>query len=320
MLHAKISGIPQLELEVTSKLASISTIEYVQIDTEAALKLALNTCDIFWFRLNHKLTKVVLKDVRCKYILCAVTGLDHIDLEACKQQGITVISLKNEFEFLKEVRATAEHTWGLLLSLIRHANAASKHVQLGGWDRTLFQGTELYKKKLGILGLGRLGDIVASYGHAFGMEVYYFDNDNIKTSNTYIKCETPEELLNTVDILSIHLPYNEVNHEIVNAHYYNAMKQGMLIINTSRGGLVDENALINAMKLGVVKGYATDVLYGEPDIENNPIFRYSKQNRNILITPHIGGNTIESIQKTEAFIIDKLLESLKQNTKDKELL
>lgn len=307
MLHTKISGIPQLELEVTSKLAAISTIEYVQIKTEEALKSALNTCDIFWFRLNHKLTKDILNDVRCKYILCAVTGLDHIDLEACKQQGINVISLKNEFEFLKEVRATAEHTWGLLLNLIRHTNAASKHVEVGGWDRTLFQGTELYKKKLGILGLGRLGDIVASYGHAFGMEVYYFDSDNTKTSDVYIKCDTPENLLNTVDILSIHLPYNGANHGIINAYYCNAMKPGMLIINTSRGGLVDENALIDAMKLGVVKGYAADVLYGEPNITNNPIYQYAKTNKNILITPHIGGNTIESIQKTEAFIADKLI-------------
>ena len=310
MLHIKISGIDQLNAKIESKLKSISTIEYVKITSEERLKDALNSCDIFWFRLNHKLTIDVLTNVRCKYIICAVTGLDHIDLQTCKENGITVISLKGEFEFLKEIRATAEHTWGLLLSLIRKTNSANIHVKKGNWDRTLFQGTELYKKKLGIFGLGRLGEIVASYGKAFGMEIYYFDIQEKNRDSKFIKCDSIESLLSSADILSIHLPYHPNEDPILNDSHFKVMKKGVCIVNTSRGGLIDEIALVKAMEEGIVNGYAADVLFGEPEIHENPIYKYSKENDNVLITPHIGGNTIESIEKTEEFIANKFLNIL----------
>ena len=174
-LKTIISGIPSLSFENELKLSRISSFEYLKINTDLELIRALQNCDIFWFRLNHNLTKTVLKDIRCKYIICAATGLDHIDLEECKQSNIKVVSLKDESEFLKEIRATAEHTVGLLLTLIRKYKRAYQHTESGKWNRYLFKGTELYKKKVGILGLGRLGKIVADYYSVLGMEVFYFD-------------------------------------------------------------------------------------------------------------------------------------------------
>ncbi|MFD0962607.1 NAD(P)-dependent oxidoreductase [Pseudofulvibacter geojedonensis] len=305
-----ISGIDEISSATYAKLHAVSDIKYISISNHLELKKALNECDIFWFRLNHQLTRDILKDVNCKYIICAATGLDHIDINACKEFGIQVISLKGESEFLKEVRATAEHTIGLLLTLIRKSKNAYKHTEQGNWNRYLFQGSELYKKSIGILGLGRLGKIVAEYASVFGMEVYYFDTT--EQNVPYHNCKTIEELFEKVDVLSIHLPYNEENHFIVNKSRLNLMKPNAYIVNTARGGLVNENDLIEKLNDNSLAGYATDVLYGEPNISEHPLIEYAKNNNNVIITPHIGGNTYESIEKTESFVVDKILDIIKK--------
>lgn len=303
---AHISGISKLSDEAISVLSKIAKIEYIQIDNKKQLIKSLKTCNIFWFRLNHKLTREVLKNAECKYILCAVTGLDHIDIKACEEFGIKVISLKGEVEFLKEVRATAEHTIGLLLALIRKTKNAFKHSEEGNWDRNQFLGSELYEKKIGILGFGRLGRIVANYATAFGMKVYYFDIEERNTPEAYTRCSSIEELFSLVDVLTIHVPYNEDTHFMINQNLFEIMSSNSIIINTSRGGVVNERDLLVALKNKKISGYATDVLYGEPAIKNHPLIKHATDFENLIITPHIGGNTIESIEKTENFIVNKL--------------
>jgi D-3-phosphoglycerate dehydrogenase len=304
-MHTIISGIEMLSEETSNVLSSIATYEYQDIMTNDGLINALQSCDIFWFRLNHKLTREVLEYSKCQYILCAATGLDHIDIQYCEERGIKVLSLKGEFEFLKEVRATAEHTLGLVLALIRKIQTASFHVENGEWDRTLFQGQELYKKSVGILGFGRLGKIMADYYNALGMKVYYYDSLE-QNDNNYDAVDSIETLFKLSDVLSIHLPYNDKTHTIINKDLLKQAKPNVIIVNTSRGGVVDEKALLIALENKQISGYATDVLYGEPDIKNHPLVTYAKQNENIIVTPHIGGNTIESVEKTELFIANKL--------------
>ncbi|ANW96302.1 hypothetical protein AXE80_08435 [Wenyingzhuangia fucanilytica] len=312
-LKTIISGINALSTENENTLRKISSVEYQKIITDLELKKALQNCDVFWFRLNHKLTKSVLENTRCKYILCAATGLDHIDLNACNENNIKIISLKGESEFLKEVRATAEHTLGLLLTLIRKSKQAYQHTEKGEWNRYLFQGIELYKKKVGILGLGRLGKIMADYYSVLGMEVYYFDIDNqLEYSLKYNKVNSLEELLSTVDVLSIHLPYNDETHFILNEKNLFLLKESAVIVNTARGGLVNEIDLLNLLKEKKISGYATDVLWCEPDILKHPLVEYAKLNDNVIITPHIGGNTYESIEKTERFVLNKLINLLNE--------
>lgn len=307
-LKIHVSGIDKITTKAEDLLVDKFEIEYVALNTPKDIQESLKTCDIFWFRLNHKLTKTILKGVKCKYIICAVTGLDHIDAEACEAYGIKVISLKNETEFLKEVRATAEHTMGLMLALIRRTKNTFHHVESGQWNRSLFQGTELYKKKIGIFGLGRLGEIVATYAKTFGMQVYYYDIESKETDTTFIQCKSPEELCSKVDILSIHLPYDASTHFILDKNLFDKMINHVYIINTSRGGLVNEERLLEKLKTNEIGGYATDVLYGEPDIKNNPLVIYASKNENVIITPHIGGFTYESIAKTEYFIAKKLVQ------------
>lgn len=310
MMHTIISGIAKLADDAENTIRSISTIDYKQIQTEEELKNAFQNCDVFWFRLNHKITYDILEKARCKYILCAATGLDHIDIEACEKKQIQVIHLKGEKEFLKEVRATAEHTLGLLLSLIRKSKRAMQHAENGEWNRYLFQGTELYKKNVGILGMGRLGKIVADYYAVLGMQVYYYDIEDQDVPNSFIKTNSIKELCSSIDILSIHLPYNERTHEIVNTDILAALKTTAVIVNTARGGLVNEKHLLEYLLHKKIAGYATDVLYGEPNIDTHPLVQYALENENVIITPHIGGNTYESIEKTEGFIVDKLINIL----------
>ncbi len=310
ILH--ISGIDELTKEASQELINTCEIHYVNLDSDDALKASLNTCDVFWFRLNHKLTRAVLKNVKCKYILCAVTGLDHIDIDACKGFGIKVISLKGEAEFLKQVRATAEHTFGLMLALTRNIKEAFYHVDSKQWNRALFQGTELYKKKIGILGLGRLGEIVAEYAEVFGMQVYYYDIKEKHSPKSFIKCDTIESLFTQVDIVSIHVPYNSDTHGLVNKDILKLMKPTASVINASRGGVINEKDLLESLQNKVISGYATDVLFGEPEIEKNPLVTYSKTNNNLIITPHIGGYTYESVAKTERFIAKKLFKLLNE--------
>ena len=305
MLHTIISGINKLSKDSESLLESFSTIEYSKIKADIELKKALNFCDIFWFRLNHKITKEIVSNSRCKYILCAATGLDHIDLEACTENGIVVLSLKGETEFLKEVRATAEHTLGLLFALIRKTKNAFHHVENGGWDRYAFQGFELYKKKIGVYGMGRLGKILSEYYHALGMEVYYYDIEEQNKYSNFIKVDSPSKLCSIVDILSIHLPYNKQNHFIIDKKVLKFMKPTSFIVNTSRGGVINESDLLKLLEDKKIKGYATDVLYGEPNIKEHPLIKYAKTTESLIITPHIGGNTFESIEKTEFFMVNK---------------
>jgi D-3-phosphoglycerate dehydrogenase len=314
MIHLKaiISGIKKLSFENEKKLSSVASFQYLKIPDELELKKALLDCDVFWFRLNHKLRRSTLENVRCKYIICAATGLDHIDVKACLDYNIKVISLKGESEFLKEVRATAEHTLGLLLNLIRKSKKAYTHTEKGEWNRYLFQGTELYKKKVGILGLGRLGKIMADYYSVLGMEVYFFDTEiQTEYAQKYNEVNSLEELLAIVNVLSIHLPYNEQTHFILNKENLCLLKDSTVIVNTARGGLVNEKDLLELLITGKITGYATDVLWGEPNISEHPLVQYAKLNNNVVITPHIGGNTFESIEKTETFVLNKLINILK---------
>ena len=229
-LKIHISGISSISSNTLRLIEDKFKIEYVTLDSNKQLQDSLITCDVFWFRLNHNLTRAVLSKAKCKFIVCAVTGLDHIDVAACRDFGISVISLKNEVDFLKEVRATAEHTIGLMLTLIRRTKNAYSHVESGNWDRTLFEGSELYNKKIGILGFGRLGEIVANYTKAFGMQVYYYDINDKQTDIDYISCASIEELCSKVDILSIHLPYNSDTHFVLDKSLFNVMHENAIII------------------------------------------------------------------------------------------
>jgi len=268
-------------------------------------------------RLGHKIDKTVLEAATgLKVVASATTGLNHIDCTYAEMSEIEIISLLNETEFLNTIYATAEHTWALILSLIRNIPVAVQHVNNNNWNRDLFKGYELHGKTLGVIGYGRLGRKVAGYGIAFGMKVLVADSKRVETGSG-INLVPTSELLSCADIVTIHVPYNASTHTFIGKNEIRSMKLGSLLINTSRGEVLDESALLESLKDDHLGGAALDVMSGEnigsPEwMQDDPLIAYAKQHRNLLITPHLGGCTCESMEKTEVFIAQKLKSYFKE--------
>jgi len=241
-----------------------------------------------------------------KYVITATTGLDHIDLDSLNLKGISVISLKGETEFLNTISSTSEHTWALLLSLIRNIPTACASVSKGHWDRDKFKGIQLKRKSIGIIGLGRTGKMIAQYAQVFGMDVNYFDPFVADTS--FIKHQSLESLLRVSDVVTIHVHLQKDTENLLNKEMISLMKEGSYLINTSRGKLVDEKALVDQLKSGRLKGIATDVLASElTGVNESDLYKAMMNGLNVIITPHIGGATWDAMHLCEEFIVNKLI-------------
>ncbi len=258
-----------------------------------------------------RLRIVIDKDVydaapNLQFIVSPTTGTDHIDVLEAEKRGVEVITLKGETEFLSSIHSTAEHTWALLLSIVRNVTRASQDVLKGNWNRDAFKGHNFFKKKIAILGLGRVGNQVAKIANSFEMNVGYYDP--FVTSNAFQKFESLEEILEWGDIVSIHIPLNNSTTNLLNKSNLKFLTKGSYIINTSRAGIWDENVILEMLESGNISGVATDVVSNETSINQmHPMIKFAKQNKgNLLITPHIAGATYESMHLTEQFLAEKL--------------
>ncbi|MFC1668445.1 NAD(P)-dependent oxidoreductase [Chlamydiota bacterium] len=246
--------------------------------------------------------------LRLKVIGSPTTGLDHIDSEYACNKGVTVVSLKGQYAFLKKLPSTAEHTFALILGLVRNIYPAFEDVKNGKWDRDRFIGTQLYGKTIGIIGCGRIGSMVARMAYAFGMRVIVYDIEKQKRSDFFYPVSL-DELLEQADIITVHVPLEKKTTQLIGKDVFNKMKQGVFFINTSRGDVVCEKSLLAALKKGIVKGAALDVLCDELTsgfIEHNNIVSYAKTHNAVLITPHLGGATSEAMAAAEVFIAKKI--------------
>ena len=266
--------------------------------------------DVLIVRLAHQIDREVIDaGCRLKAIVTATTGLDHIDVDYAQSRGVAVLSLKGETEFLRTVSATAEHTWALLLALLRHIPQAFSAVQAGGWDRDAFRGHQLDGKRLGIIGLGRIGRKVARYGLVFCMDVAAYDPYAAEWVKGVARLSELSDLLRHSDVLSLHVPVNEETIGVIGAGELALLPPEAVLINTSRGELIDETALVHALENGYLAGAALDVIAHEREPEQrqeSPLLAYARTHENLLITPHIAGATHESMAKTEAFMAHKL--------------
>jgi len=261
---------------------------------------------ILIIRLNRYVDKTILdKFPNLKFLISATTGHDHIDLDYLKLIDVNLISLRGEDKFLKTIPSTAEHTWALLLTLIRKIPQANEHVKLGNWNRDLFKGFQLKDKTLGIIGLGRTGLKVAKYAKVFDMSIKYFDP--FVENTDYFKCNNLQELLETSDVITIHIHLTENTINYINKKNINFVKKGALLINTSRGAICDEEALVKALKDRQISGIAVDVLSTEiENFKDSYLWKAQQEESNIIITPHIGGATYDAMWACEEFIIDKI--------------
>ena len=277
--------------------------------------LTNNKYDAIFTRLGLTIDQRVIElQPTLRFIVTPTTGLNHIDMEAAEAAGIHVVSLKGETRFLESIKSTAEHTWGLLLSIIRRIPAAHEHVLKGGWDRGPFLSDELDGKTLGVIGYGRLGRIVARYGIAFGMRVMVCDlaTDN-EGGPESIEVVGIERLLAEADYVILMISWSKEHENFMNRDKFARMKKGAYFVNTARGELVDEGALLETLSSGRLKGAALDVLHNDSSWPGryegrSDLLNYAKENPNLLLTPHMGGYGEASIRRTRSFITRKFMD------------
>ncbi|HTC59682.1 MAG TPA: phosphoglycerate dehydrogenase [Solirubrobacteraceae bacterium] len=221
----------------------------------------------------------------------AGVGVDNVDVEAATRRGIVVANAPQS-----NVVTAAEHTMALLLALARNIPQAYVSLTAGKWERSKFSGIELYEKTLGILGFGRIGQLVAARARGFGMRVLAFDP--FVSAERYRelgveKAENSEEIYAQADFITVHLPKTPETAGWVNAEAFAKMRDGVRILNVARGGLIDDAALKDALDSGKVGGAALDVFPSEP-ITDYPLFQGYPQ---VVVTPHLGASTAEATDR-----------------------
>jgi D-3-phosphoglycerate dehydrogenase len=259
---------------------------------------------------------IIDRGKKLKIIATATTGVDHIDIPYAEKKGIKVMSLRGELGVLEKVTATAEVALGLMIALSRHIVPAAESVRKYEWDRESFEGNELSGKTLGLVGLGRLGTHVARYGKALLMDVIGYDPhvDEKKFHELGVKKVSFEELFQQSDVVSLHVNLTEKTEKLVGADALQHMKPSAILVNTSRGQIVDEDAVLKALQNKIIAGYATDVLANEINYHEHftkdPLVEYAKKHTNCLIVPHIGGMAVEAAWKTRRCMVDKVIKEL----------
>lgn len=243
-----------------------------------------------------------------RWIVSPTTGLNHIDLDYFADAGVEVISLRGRVDFLDHIHATAEHTLTLALSLLRRLPSAVADVAAGRWDRYPFKGRELHGKTVLLLGYGRIGRMVAPLYTAFGCHVRAVDIVPGRVPDT-LACTLDSALADT-DILSIHLPLVAETEGYVDAAMLGRLPERAVVVNTARGEVIDQPALFAALEAGALAGAALDVLWQEPaPIDEELRGRLARLDGRLLLTPHIGGFTHESLEAVETFITDVFIDA-----------
>jgi len=294
-------------------LETIGDVDCKKLSRRQLLKYIKNY-DILIIGVETVVDRFVLdRAERLKIIGSHTTGIDHIDLDYARQKSIKVITLRDATELLKDVTATAEHTMALILSLVRKIPWAFDAVRKKKWEREKYFSNQLLGKTMGVIGYGRLGSIVAKYGLAFGMKVIAYDPyvDKQKMISDGVLPVSLNSLLKKSDIISVHVKLTKETKRLIGYKEFQIMKNKRpFFVNTSRGIIVDEDALLKALEKGWISGAALDVLSTETTsanpLLNNKLVDYAKKNQNLLITPHLGGATMESMRITGLYIGKKI--------------
>jgi glycerate dehydrogenase len=238
-----------------------------------------------------------------KMIAVAATGTDNVDLAACRERGIVVSNIRNY-----SVVAVPEHCFTMILALRRNLRAYCADVDAGLWQKSstfcLFDHPigDLAGSRLGIVGYGALGQKVAQLGRAFGMQVCVASRSAVADPDVTVL--PLDELLATSDVVSLHLPLTDQTRNMIGARELATMKRTALLINTARGGLVDEAALAQALRDGVIGGAGFDVLSKEPPVPDNPLLGLHQPN--FILTPHVAWASAGAMQTLADMLVDNV--------------
>lgn len=234
--------------------------------------------------------EIFKKAKKLQVIVTATSGFDHIDLDAAEKWGVTVM-----FTPEANVESAAQQTWALVLACANRIVQSSKAVKGGEWNREPLVGFELSKKTYGIVGLGRIGKKVAEIAQAFNMNVIAYDPyaDDHSFRESAVTRVAYEELLKTSDILSFHVPKTKETQHMLNRSHFEYINRGLILVNTSRGSVVHEADLCEALSNGWLQAVGLDVFEKEPLNRNSKLL----QHQNVVLTPHCGANTTDAFAK-----------------------
>ena len=240
-----------------------------------------------------------------RYVARAGAGTDNIDEAAMAAAGVTLL---NAPEGNRD--AVGEFAVGLLLGLLRHIPSADHEVRQGQWRREANRGTEVGGLTIGLLGYGHMGRAFARRLGAFGCTVLAHDHDPAVTTDGHATLVTLAELQARADVLSLHIPYAPANHHFVNEKLLAGFARPLWLLNTARGEVVDQAALVAALQAGTVRGAALDVLDNEKlstlSTAQQASFDFLRQAPNVVLTPHVGGWTFESYQRINEVLVEKI--------------
>jgi len=291
-------------IEILNK--HVEVIELPPKSTVDDLKKAASDVDAIISRGFIKITKEVLSSAKkLRVIVVHGVGIDHIDLEAAKQLGIKVVNTPEAL-----TNAVAEFTVGLIFSLLKRIPQADKAVRKGEWHRKFddLVGLDLAGKTVGIIGLGRIGSAVARMLKAFNVRLIYYSRTRKYDLEKELGIEFKplHELLKESDIISIHATLTKETYHILSYKEFELMKEGVYIVNTARGAIIDEKALLENLKSGKIRGAALDVFEIEPLPGNSPLLGFE----NLILTPHLAASSLDALRRLSVEVALRTLEEL----------
>ncbi|MBI2259517.1 MAG: phosphoglycerate dehydrogenase [Flavobacteriia bacterium] len=258
--------------------------------------------------------KILKKALKLRFIARSGAGLENIDVDYCNNNGILVFNSPEGNR-----NAVAEHALGMLLCLFNHLHTSHREILDGKWEREQNRGVELDGKTVGIIGYGNNGSAFAKKLKGFDVEVLVYDKYKIIEQDFQIKCASLNDIFNKADVVSFHIPQNEETLFFANDDFFNSFKKPIYLINCSRGKIVDSKSLLSAIKSKIVLGACLDVLeyehtsFEQIDFSKSPKPFIELINRKeVLLSPHVAGWTVESYYKLSKILAEKIKETFKK--------
>lgn len=291
----KLKEVPEFDVEVNTSL------------TQEELRQIIKEYDALVIRSGTKVSADIIEAaVNLKVVARAGIGLDNVDIGAASKHGVVVMNTPEG-----NVITTAEHTIAMLLSISRNIPQANASLRAGKWEKKRFRGKEVFNKVLGIVGVGRIGRVVADRAKALRMNVIGFDPyiSSEVIGNLGIEGVSLDELYARSDYITVHTPMTQETRNLINAEAFKKMKRGVFILNCARGGIVNEEDLYGAIQSGIVAGVALDVFIKEPPVDN-PLLGLEQ----VVCTPHLGASTDEAQENVATAVADQVIDYLVRGT------
>jgi len=268
------------------------------------LKEAIQDITLLGIRSKTTITKELLSEAKNLLAVGSFCiGTDQIDLQTCSDQGVAIFNAP-----YSNTRSVVELAIGEMVMILRRVFEKSTKIHSGVWDKRCCGAVEIRGKTLGIIGYGNIGSQLSILAESMGMQVYYYDIDSKLPLGNANQCQTMDELLAVSDVISVHISGTRENKGIIGAREFSLMKKGAIFLNLSRGHVVDIPALVEALKEEKLFGAAIDVYPDEPKKSGDPFISELQNLPNVILTPHIGGNTIEAQENIGSYVSSKLIE------------